>query len=87
MDAEPGRLTPIALPSLWAQRITIGTIFEPLLRYVPSDGHAPARYAARLARSWRVMPDGLEAGMNEQDVADLIEFLRRPDRTLFTQAK
>jgi putative heme-binding domain-containing protein len=34
-----------------------------------------------------VMPDGLEAGMNEQDVADLIEFLRRPDRTLFTQAK
>jgi putative heme-binding domain-containing protein len=33
-----------------------------------------------------LMPDGLEAGMTEQDVADLIEFLRRPDRTLFTQA-
>jgi len=45
---------------VWAQRITIGTIFEPLLRYVPPDANGPARYAARLARSWRVMPDGLE---------------------------
>ena len=34
-----------------------------------------------------LMPDGLEAGMSEQDFADLIEFLRRPDRTLFTQTK
>jgi putative membrane-bound dehydrogenase-like protein len=34
-----------------------------------------------------LMPDGLEAGMSEQDMADLIEFLRRPDRTLFTQSK
>lgn len=32
-----------------------------------------------------LMPDGLEAAMNEQEVADLIEFLRRPDRTLFSQ--
>jgi putative membrane-bound dehydrogenase-like protein len=31
-----------------------------------------------------LMPDGLEAAMSEQDVADLIEFLRRPDRTLFS---
>jgi putative heme-binding domain-containing protein len=30
-----------------------------------------------------LMPDGLEADMTEQDMADLIEFLRRPDRTLF----
>jgi putative membrane-bound dehydrogenase-like protein len=34
-----------------------------------------------------LMPDGLEAGMSEQDVADLIEFLRRPDRTLFAQPR
>jgi putative membrane-bound dehydrogenase-like protein len=34
-----------------------------------------------------LMPDGLESAMTEQDVADLIEFLRRPDRTLFTQHK
>ena len=34
-----------------------------------------------------LMPDGLEAGMTEQDMADLIEFLRRPDRTLFSQSK
>jgi len=34
-----------------------------------------------------LMPDGLEAGMTEQDVADLIEFLRRPDRTLFSELR
>jgi putative membrane-bound dehydrogenase-like protein len=34
-----------------------------------------------------LMPEGLEAGMALQDMADLIEFLRRPDRTLFTQSK
>ena len=34
-----------------------------------------------------LMPDGLEAAMSEQDMADLIEFLRRPDRTLFSQSK
>ena len=60
MDADPGRLTPIVAPSVWATRITVGTIFEPLLRYVPPDAHGPARYAARLARSWRVTPNGLE---------------------------
>jgi peptide/nickel transport system substrate-binding protein len=60
MGAEPGRLTPIVSPSTWARRITLGTIFEPLLRYVPPDGHGPGRYAPRLARSWRVMPNGLE---------------------------
>lgn len=60
MDAEPGRLTPIVSPSLWAERITVGTIFEPLLRYEPPDATGPARFTARLARSWRVMPSGLE---------------------------
>ncbi|HEX5060447.1 MAG TPA: ABC transporter substrate-binding protein [Kofleriaceae bacterium] len=60
MDADPGRLTPVVDPSLWATRITVGTIFEPLLRYVPPDAQGPARYTARLARSWRVMPSGLE---------------------------
>jgi putative heme-binding domain-containing protein len=34
-----------------------------------------------------IMPDGLEAAITIQDMADLLEFLRRPDRTLFTQAK
>jgi peptide/nickel transport system substrate-binding protein len=65
VDAEPGRLTPILQPSQWARRITVGTIFEPLLRYVPppeaqAQGGQGARYAPRLARSWRVMPSGLE---------------------------
>jgi ABC-type transport system substrate-binding protein len=55
MDAEPGRLTPILSPSLWARRITLGTVFEPLLRY-----EGPGHYAPRLARSWRVMPGGME---------------------------
>lgn len=30
-----------------------------------------------------LMPDGLEAGTTVQDMADLLEFLRRPDRKLF----
>jgi ABC-type transport system substrate-binding protein len=66
MDAEPGRLTPIVDPSLWSKRITVGTIFEPLLRYVPPDAQGPARYTARLARSWRVMPSGLEVRIELQ---------------------
>jgi peptide/nickel transport system substrate-binding protein len=60
VDAEPGRLTPLVTPTLWARRITLGTIFEPLVRYVPPDGQGPGRYAPRLAQSWRVMPSGLE---------------------------
>jgi peptide/nickel transport system substrate-binding protein len=60
VDAEPGRLTPLVAPSQWGRRITLGTIFEPLLRYVPPDGQGPGRYAPRLAQSWRVMPSGLE---------------------------
>jgi len=60
VEAEPGRLTALVAPSAWARRITLGTIFEPLLRYVPPDGRGPGRYEPRLARSWRVAPSGLE---------------------------
>src|SRR5881394_2997825 len=48
MDADPGRLTPILDPSIWAKRITVGTIFEPLLRYEPADANGPARFTGRL---------------------------------------
>lgn len=69
VDAEPGRLTPIVDPSLWARRITLGTIFEPLIRYAPPDGAAPAHFEPRLARSWHVMPTGLEVRIElEPDV-------------------
>ena len=37
VDAEPGRLSPLVAPSLWARRITLGTVFEPLIRYVPPE--------------------------------------------------
>jgi ABC-type transport system substrate-binding protein len=60
MDAEPGRLSPIVQPSQWARRITLGTIFEPLIRYIPPDAHGPARFGPRLARSWKVAPGGLD---------------------------
>ncbi len=61
VDADPGRLNPIVAPTVWGRRITLGTVFEPLLRYVPPDhGQGPGRYEPRLARSWRVMPSGLE---------------------------
>lgn len=60
MHAEPGRLSAILDPSMWARRVLLGNVFEPLLRYVPPDANGPARYTSRLARSWRVMPGGQE---------------------------
>ncbi len=60
VDAEPGRLTPLVSPTTWARRITLGTIFEPLLRYAPGEPGGAGSYAPRLAQSWRVMPSGLE---------------------------
>ncbi|HEU0033705.1 MAG TPA: ABC transporter substrate-binding protein [Kofleriaceae bacterium] len=56
VDAEPGRLNPLVSPTTWGRRITLGTVFEPLLRYVPPDANQPAgRFAPRLARSWSVV--------------------------------
>ena len=56
VDSDPGRINPLVNPSVWARRITHGTVFEPLLRYVPPDAGQPAgRYLPRLARSWRVV--------------------------------
>ncbi|MGE0870895.1 MAG: ABC transporter substrate-binding protein [Kofleriaceae bacterium] len=61
LDAEPGRLSPVVSPSLWAKRITVGPIFETLIRYLPPDTpNGAGRYAPGLARSWRVAPNGLE---------------------------
>ncbi|MBA3395039.1 MAG: hypothetical protein H0T89_20500 [Deltaproteobacteria bacterium] len=61
LDADPGRLNPLVAPTLWGRRITLGTVFEPLIRYVPPEaGGAAGRYAPRLARSWRVLASGLE---------------------------
>jgi len=60
VDADPGRLSPIVAPTVWGRRITLGTVFEPLIRYEPPDGQGPGRYTPRLARSWHVMPSGVE---------------------------
>lgn len=61
VDAEPGRLNPLVGPTVWGRRITQGTIFEPLIRYLPPEaGHTAGRYAPGLAQSWRVMPGGQE---------------------------
>lgn len=62
VDAEPGRLNPLVAPTVWGRRITHGTVFETLIRYVPPDGpgQAVGRYTPRLARSWRVSPWGTE---------------------------
>ena len=61
MDAEPGRLTPVLEPSLWAHahhrsEPSSSRYFDMCLLM----RRGPARYTARLARSWRVMPGGLE---------------------------
>lgn len=61
MDGEPGKLSPLVAPSVWARRITLGTVFEPLIRYAPpDDGQAAGSYAPRLARAWKIAPSGLE---------------------------
>jgi peptide/nickel transport system substrate-binding protein len=58
VDADPGRLTAVVEPTVWARRITLGTIFEPLIRYAPPEGNRPAAFQPRLARSWHVTGDG-----------------------------
>ena len=61
VDADPGRLNPLVAPTTWGRRISMGTIFEPLVRYLPPEpGQAAGRFAPRLARSWRVMPSQTE---------------------------
>jgi ABC-type transport system substrate-binding protein len=56
LDAEPVRLNPLISPTTWGRRITLGTVFEPLIRYLPPEAGQPAgRYAPRLARSWAVV--------------------------------
>jgi len=61
VDADPGRLNPLVAPSTWSRRITMGTVFEPLIRYLPPEpGQVAGRYAPGLAQSWRVMPSQLE---------------------------
>ena len=56
MDADPGRLNPLVAPTLWGRRITLGPVFESLVRYIPPDAAgASGRFAPRLARSWRVV--------------------------------
>ena len=61
VDADPGRLNPLIAPTTWGRRIVMGTVFEPLIRYLPPEpGQVAGRYAPGLARSWRVMPSQLE---------------------------
>ena len=61
IDADPGRLNPLVAPSTWGRRIVMGTVFEPLIRYLPPEpGQVAGSYAPGLARSWRVMPSQTE---------------------------
>jgi hypothetical protein len=49
LDAEPGRLSPLVNPTMWARRILIGPVFEPLIRYVPpEDDRAPGLHDATI---------------------------------------
>jgi len=57
MDAEPHRAEPMLAPSVWTRRITMGTVFETLIRYAPPEhgaGSGPGRYVPALARSWKI---------------------------------
>lgn len=56
LPEEPGRLAPLSNPSVWARRVLLGPVFEPLIRYAPPEpGGTAGRYEPRLARSWRVV--------------------------------
>ena len=60
MDAEPKHLNPMLAPSVWTRRISMGTVFEPLVKYAPPETPGgPGRYLPGLAKSWRVDGDGL----------------------------
>ncbi|MCE9576395.1 MAG: hypothetical protein K8W52_24820 [Deltaproteobacteria bacterium] len=62
MDTEPRALEPMIAPSTWTRRITMGPVFETLLRFAPPDGGAgagPGHYVPGLARTWRIDGDGL----------------------------
>lgn len=70
LDAEPPRGNPLASPTVASRRIALGTVFEPLLAYQPpEDGKGAGRYAPRLARSWRVSPNGLEVRLELEQAA------------------
>ncbi|MEJ7598590.1 MAG: ABC transporter substrate-binding protein [Kofleriaceae bacterium] len=95
VDAEPGRLNPLVAPTVWGRRITLGTVFEPLIRYQPADRPGePGRYAPRLARSWKIQASGLEIrielepgikfhdghGLSTSDVQFTLDAIRDPRR-------
>jgi ABC-type transport system substrate-binding protein len=98
VDAEPGRLNPLVSPTVWGRRITHGTVFETLVRYVPPDGpgQAAGRYTPRLARSWRINPSGTEImielqpgvrfhdgrPMTPSDVQFTLDAVRQPRRRI-----
>ncbi len=49
------------------------TVLRPDIVELHADGTSP-------------MPEGLEQGMTHQDMADLLEFLRQPDKRLLPQS-
>jgi peptide/nickel transport system substrate-binding protein len=76
MDAEPRALNPLISPNVWARRITMGTVFETLIRYEPPEegaGSGSGRYSPGLATSWQIMDGGrvikfnLERGVTFHD--------------------
>ena len=63
MDSEPKELDPLVAPSEWTRRITVGPVFETLIRYLPPEAGADpsvGRFAPGLARTWKIMPSGVE---------------------------
>jgi peptide/nickel transport system substrate-binding protein len=70
VDTAPRNLQPFINPSIWALRITRGTVFESLILYQPPEGGAgagPGRYMPALARSWTVAPDGMTIRVELRD--------------------
>ncbi len=99
MDAQPKQVNPLITPALWNRRILLGPVFETLIKVAPpeaGDDPATSRYTSGLARSWRIMPSGLEIRlelepgvtfhdgkpMSSVDVQFTLDLIREPRRGL-----
>jgi peptide/nickel transport system substrate-binding protein len=67
LEAEPTQLNPLVDPEREALWVIEDTIFESLLRRVPTEDGGPARLAPGLAESYEVIPSGLEIRLHLRD--------------------
>jgi len=68
MDAAPGQLNPLYRPNEWDYRITMDTVFEPLIHFEP-DASGAGHFTPGLLESWDISPDGRELRLRVREGA------------------